>query len=161
MLISVLGVPLNGWAALTLAIQFLLPLLVGFVTTKETNRERQFLLLGLLTLVSTVATQVLQAHDAGDTINLVQLFVAAVVNFGVSLLSHYSVWKPTNLAELALAIFRSSPTPVNPAPAAVEAPLPARHLALVPNVPTAAPTAADLPLEPVPLPSQMANPATP
>lgn len=159
MLITVLGVPLNGWAALGLAIQFLLPLLVGFVTTKDTNRERQFLLLSLLTLLSTVATQVLQDHDAGEAINLVQIFVSAVVNLGISLLSHYGVWKPTNLAELALAVFRTpTPSPETPAPAAAAAPLPARHLYVAPTFRDAAPAAGDLPLEPVPLPSQMANP---
>jgi hypothetical protein len=153
MLITVLGVPMNGWAALSLAIQFLLPLLVGFVTTKETNRERQFLLLAGLTLLATVGTQVLQDHDAGVALNLVQIVVTAVVNFGVSILSHYGIWKPTNLAELALAVFRTpgpvGPAPLDPAPASSEAALPARHLYVLPGVAESPFAAGELPLEPV------------
>jgi hypothetical protein len=148
MLIQVLGVPLDGWAALSLCLQFLLPLLVGLVTTKETNRETQFLLLGGLTLLATVITQVLDDHASGTAINLVQILVTAVVNFGVSLLAHYNVWKPTNLSDLVLAIFnRPAPAPLTPAPAAADAPLPARHLYLAPTVPEDGTAAVEAPLD--------------
>jgi uncharacterized membrane protein YhaH (DUF805 family) len=117
MLITVLGAQLDGWAALNLAVQFLLPLLVGLVTNKLTGRNKQFLLLGVLTFLSTVGAQAFAAHDAGQPINLVQLVVVAVVNFAVSLLSHYQVWKPTNITALMLATMSQKPSaPVAPVP---------------------------------------------
>ncbi len=137
MVIDVLGVPLNGWAALTLTVQFVLPMLVGLVTTKETNRGRQFALLTGLTLVATVITQVIEQHEKGLQINIVQIVVSAVVNLVVSLLSHYGVWKPTNLSALMLAMFNQKPTdtppPLNPSPNPAIADLPARHLYVAPT----------------------------
>lgn len=133
MTIEVLGAQLEGWAALNLAIQFILPLLVGLATTKVTSRGAQFLLLSGLTLLATVGAQALQAHDAGLPLNLVQIIVVAAVNFLVSTLSHYGVWKPTNLTELVLATLRTAPTPDDPAPQPPAAALPSRHLYTAPT----------------------------
>ena len=154
MLINVLGLQLDQWAALNLAVQFILPLLVGLVTTKETNREVQFFLLGLLTLLATIGSQVAQDHASGAAINVVQVVVAAIVNFLISILAHYNIWKPTNLSDLMLSLFAKNPAPaVTPAPTGtdpmdpVSAVLPAsgaKHLAVVPDpapVPAVAPVA--------------------
>ena len=157
MQIQVLGLEVDGWAALNLAIQFVLPLLVGLVTTKVTGRGVQFLLLSLLTLVSTVAIQVLQAHTAGLQVALVQIVVQAVVNFGVSLLAHYNVWKPTNLSDLVLSVFvkapvvAPAPAPLDPTPSAAaqtppDASLGARHLAVAPSAPDTVSAASPAPL---------------
>lgn len=148
MLINVLGLQLDGWAALNVALQFILPLLVGLVTTKLTGRSTQFVLLALLTLAATVGTQELSAHAAGQPLNLVQVLVVAVVNFAVSLLSHYNVWKPTGLTDLLLSMLvkapaapvQTFPVPDPSAPIAPASPVPAPALSLVPtpDVPAAA-----------------------
>lgn len=164
MQIQILGLTVDGWAALNLAIQFVLPLLVGLITTKVTGRGVQFLLLSVLTLVSTVGIQVFQAHTAGLAVDLVQIVVQAVVNFSVSLLAHYNVWKPTNLTDLVLSVFSKAPVaavaaapvdpaPLTPAPAAADAALSGRHVAVVPTVPDPAPAAS-----PAPLPAPVADP---
>lgn len=148
MLINVLGFQLDGWAALNVAIQFLLPLLVGLVTTKLTGRSTQFALLGLLTLLATVGTQELGAHSSGLPLNLVQVLVVAVVNFAVSLLSHYNVWKPTGLTDLLLSVLvkapgapvQSFPVPDPSAPISEASPVPAVAPVLAP-VPDVAPVA--------------------
>lgn len=118
MLITVLGIPLNGWAALSIGIQFLLPLLVGLVTTRETNKERKFVLLAGLTLLATVGTQVYEAYLAGREINRVsvlQIVISAVINLVISLLSHYGIWKPNNISALMLALFsHKTPDPLPP-----------------------------------------------
>lgn len=119
MLITLYGVQLDGWAALNVALQFVLPAVVALVTTKLTGRRFQFLLLLGLTLVTTVGTQAFDAHAAGAPLNLVQIIVTAVINFAISLLSHYGVWKPSNLSDLLLAMFVKAPgahSPANPVP---------------------------------------------
>jgi len=117
MLITILGVTLDGWAALNLGIQFILPLLVGLVTTKLTGQKQQALLLLTLTLVATIAAQALEAHDAGLPLNLSQIIAVAIVNYAVSLLTHYGIWKPTGLSSLLLAVVtKSSPAAIPPAP---------------------------------------------
>lgn len=148
MLINVLGLQLDGWASLNVALQFILPLLVGLVTTKLTGRSTQFVLLGALTLLATVGAQVLAAHADGTALNLVQVIVVAVVNFAVSLLAHYNVWKPTGLTDLLLSMLvkapgapvQSIPVPDPSAPISEASPVPA--VAPVPDlapVPVAAP----------------------
>lgn len=143
MLINVLGAQLDGWAALSVVLQFILPLFVGLVTTKLTGRSTQFVLLALLTLAATVGTQASAAHSEGLPLNLVQILVVAVVNFAVSLLSHYTVWKPTGLTDLLLSMLIKAPAapavpvqsfpvpdpsapiaPASPVPAVVPAPVP-------------------------------------
>jgi hypothetical protein len=116
----VAGLTIDGWAALNLCIQFVLPLLVGLVTTRLTPGKQQALLLAGLTLIATIAAQVLEAHDSGRQLDLAQIVAVAIVNFIVSTLAHYSIWKPTGLSALLLAVF-THPVPEQ-APAATAAP---------------------------------------
>jgi hypothetical protein len=153
LLINVLGLQLDGWAALNVALQFVLPLLVGLVTTKLTGRSTQFILLAVLTLAATVGAQAMQAHAAGLPLNLVQVLVVAIVNFTVSVLSHYNVWKPIGLTDLLLSMLvkapeapvQSFPVPDPSAPISPASPVPA----VVPDV-APAPAAPVLTLVPAP-----------
>jgi hypothetical protein len=140
-MITVLGIPLDGWASLSVLIQFVLPLLVGAVTSKMTGRKEQSLLLGVLTLIATVATQALSAHALGVPLNLLQVLIVAIVNFIVSTGAHYGLWKPTGLTELLLSMFvtvkpsdapavPTFPVPDPDAPISPASPVPA--LSLVP-----------------------------
>lgn len=117
---------LTGWQALGFVLQFILPLLVGLVTTKLTNSKNQALLLAGLTVVITAATSILTAHDAGQTVDLGQILIAGGGNFLISVGAHFGIWKPSGLASLAVALFDKTATPApatgpaiipNPAPA--------------------------------------------
>lgn len=142
MTVTVFGLPMDGWAALNLAIQFVLPLLVGLVTNKLTGRKEQFFLLTFLTLVTAGTTSILQEHAAGQAIDLLQIFVTFVVNFLVAILSHYALWKPTNLSDLMLSIFVKPSAPSGAHSAAAPLPLPTPAPAVVaPAAPIEAPAA--------------------
>lgn len=142
MTVTVFGLPMDGWAALNLCIQFILPLVVGLVTNKLTGRKVQFFLLTFLTLVTAGTTDILQEHVAGLPIDLLQIFVTFIVNFAIAILSHYAIWKPTNLSDLMLSIFLKTPAPAGAHSAAAPLPLPTPAPAvLAPAAPIEAPAA--------------------
>jgi hypothetical protein len=75
----------------------LLPLLVGLVTTRETNPGRRAVLLALLSVVISLVTEVASALQQGVVYNLGTALVAAVVTFTIAVGTHYGLWQHTNL----------------------------------------------------------------
>jgi hypothetical protein len=147
------------WAALAFGLQFLLPLVVGLITTRVTSSRDQFLLLASLTVLVTIATGAVSAHDAGTPFDVVQAVLNALAGFLVSVGTHFGIWKPTGLAGLLLAVGSravtpdptpSAPTPSTPAPAVtVNVTAPAADPAAV--AASLAPVAARVPADPAPL----------
>lgn len=82
---------------LALAIQFLLPLLVGLVTTRVTGSGVKAVLLAALSAVA----QFLLALSAVGGFDLKQAAFSAVVGFAFSVAIHFGLWKPTGAAEAA------------------------------------------------------------
>lgn len=75
----------------------LLPLLVGLVTTRETNPGRKAVYLAALSVVISLVTEIASALQAGVVYNLGTALVAAVVTFTIAVGTHYGLWKHTGL----------------------------------------------------------------
>lgn len=115
---------LDGWHALTLAVQVVLPILINLVTTKVTKNAEKAYLLAFLTVVVTTATGALQAHQAGTLYDLGQGLMDAVGGFLVSIAAYHLGWKPTGLSAKATSVLVTPAdfTPVPPVPPAPSSP---------------------------------------
>lgn len=86
---------------LQFVIAFVLPLLVGLVTTRVTSGAMKAWLLAGLTLVTSLIVEAARANGAGDTFDLGIALFAALPAFVVSVASHYGLWKPTGASSVA------------------------------------------------------------
>lgn len=131
---------LDGWQGLSLLVSTVLPLLVGLVTTEVTSSRAKSLLLAALSAVSGFGAEVLGAHQAHQSYNLLNGALLAVAGFAVAVTTHQGLYKPTGLAAVVAAVGvtvqKMVPNPVGPV-SAVEPPQ-------APDVPPA-------PVAPVPL----------
>lgn len=82
---------------LALAIQFVLPLLVGLVTTRITGSGIKAVLLAALSAVA----QFLVALSAPGGFDLKAAAFSAGVGFAFAVAVHFGLWKPTGAAEAA------------------------------------------------------------
>lgn len=104
------------WILLGFVVQFILPLLVGLVTTKVTAPDVQAILLAGLTLVVSVASNALSAHASGQPFDVVAALLQALAGFVVSVGAHFGLWKPTGAASALLGKFRRAVVVPTPAP---------------------------------------------
>lgn len=81
---------------LGLVITFVLPLLVGVVTTHVTHPGIQAVLLLLFTAANGLLVEYLAPHPAGYSIT--SAIVLALVAFVMSVAAHFGLWKPTGLS---------------------------------------------------------------
>jgi hypothetical protein len=86
------------WSGLlALLIQFVLPILVGLVTTRLTHPGIKAVLLLLLSAVS----QFLLELSSPGSFDLKQALFSAGIGFVIAVAAHFGLWKPTPVAELA------------------------------------------------------------
>lgn len=76
-----------------------LPLFVGLVTNKVTSSAKKSWLLAGLTLVTSVATGLLEALTNSMVFDIGTALITAVGQFLVSIGLYYGLWKPTGIAE--------------------------------------------------------------
>lgn len=88
-------------AFLTLLVTVLLPVLVGLVTKVSTSSSVKALLLAALSAVTGVASALIQANEAGRSVDLYPLALSAVSVFVVAVATHYGLWKPTYVTAAA------------------------------------------------------------
>lgn len=88
-------------AFLTLLVTVLLPVLVGLVTKVSTSGAVKAVLLAVLSAVTGVASALIQANDAGKSVDLYPLALSAVSVFVVAVATHYGLWKPTQVSAAA------------------------------------------------------------
>lgn len=79
----------------------ILPLLVGLVTTRETNASRKAVLLAALSVLVPLVAELAQALSSGTVYDLSQALIMAFTGFLVSVGMHFGLWKPTGLADRA------------------------------------------------------------
>lgn len=84
-----------------LLIAFVMPVLVGLVTTRTTSAGRKAWLLAGLTLVTSLLVELARALSGGLTYDLGVALLAALPAFVVSVSTHYGLWKPTGIAAAA------------------------------------------------------------
>lgn len=84
-----------------LLIAFILPVLVGLVTTRVTSPAIKAWLLAGLSLVTALLVELARALTAGETYDLGVALLTALPAFVVSVASHYGLWRPTGVTEKA------------------------------------------------------------
>jgi predicted Na+-dependent transporter len=90
-----------GWGQiLTIIIQVVLPLVVGFVTKRSMPSGIKALLLLLLTVISQSVSAALQA-DVGNGYHWSALLGNIGLGFLISVGVHYGLWKPTGASDTA------------------------------------------------------------
>lgn len=93
---------------LGLVISVVLPVLVGLVTTRVTNASVKAVLLLALTAATGFLTELAAPHDAGYSVS--SALILTVVSFGVGVLSHFGLWKPTGISLKAQDVGASAST---------------------------------------------------
>lgn len=86
---------------LTLLAGTVLPLLVGLVTTRETDPNRKALLLAALSVLIPLASELAQALTTATPYDLGQALFAALATFLVAVGMHFGLWKPTGASASA------------------------------------------------------------
>ena len=81
---------------LGLCVTFVLPLLVGVVTTHVTSPGLQAVLLLFFDAANGALVEYLAPHPSGYSVT--SALVLALVGFVMSVASHFGLWKPTGVA---------------------------------------------------------------
>lgn len=81
-----------------LAVAFVLPVLVGLVTTRVTAPGTKAALLAGLSLLTALGTELLAAIDAGQPYDLGAGLVTGFGTFIAAVAMHYGLWKPTGVS---------------------------------------------------------------
>lgn len=90
------------WVQLvTLVVTVVLPVLVGLVTTRETNSARKTVYLAVLAAVTGFGSELLAALSNGTTYDVAAGLFTAVTSLVVAIALHYGVWKPTGVSRAA------------------------------------------------------------
>lgn len=92
---------LDPLAVVQLLIAFILPVLVGLVTTRVTSGALKAWLLAGLSLVTALLVELARALTAGETYDLGIALLTALPAFVVSVSSHYGLWRATGVTDWA------------------------------------------------------------
>lgn len=84
-----------------LLIAFILPVLVGLVTTRVTSSAVKAWLLAGLSLVTSLLVELGRALASGTTYDLGIALLAALPAFVVSVATHYGLWRATGVTDWA------------------------------------------------------------
>lgn len=97
------GITFSFDAALALqsVITVILPALVGLVTKKITSSGFKAILLALLSIISSLLTEIMNAVNSGTEYDLGRGLMVALFTFIGAVAIHYGLLKPTGVAEKA------------------------------------------------------------
>lgn len=85
-------------------ISFVLPVLVGLVTTRVTSGRWKAVLLAGLTLVTSLLVELARTIGSGEIFDLGAALLTALPAFVVAVAGHFGLWKPTGVAEKAQTV---------------------------------------------------------
>ncbi len=88
-------------AFVQLLVAFVLPVLVGLVTTRVVSAAAKAWLLAALTLLTSLLAELARALASGATFDAGVALLVALPAFVVSVASHYGLWKPTGISAAA------------------------------------------------------------
>ena len=91
----------NPALVVQLLLAVILPIVVGFVTTRVTSGAKKAWLLAGLTLVTSVLTGFGAALANSVAFDLGLALIAAIGQFAISVAMYYGLWKPTGVGEAA------------------------------------------------------------
>jgi hypothetical protein len=95
------GFTLDPATVVQLLVAFVLPLLVGLVTTRVTSAAVKAWLLAALTLVASLLVELGRTVASGGVFDVGVALLAALPAFVVSVATHYGLWKPTGVSGAA------------------------------------------------------------
>lgn len=84
-----------------LLLAVILPIGVGFVTTRITSAAKKAVLLAALTLITSLITGLGDAVASNTPFDLGVALFLALPQFCISVAMHYGLWKPTGISEAA------------------------------------------------------------
>lgn len=84
-----------------LILAVLLPIVVGFVTTRVTSGAKKAWLLAGLSLATSVITQLGASVAAGTAFDVGLALLATIPAFAISVATYYGLWKPTGVGQAA------------------------------------------------------------
>jgi len=80
------------------------PLLIGLITTRDTNPGRRAILLALLSVLTSLAAALAVALQTGRPYDLVAGLLSALVSFLIAVGMHFGLWSPTGAAAIVQGI---------------------------------------------------------
>jgi peptidoglycan/LPS O-acetylase OafA/YrhL len=89
---------------LTLLASVVFPLLVGLVTTRETNGDRKAVLLAALSVLAPLAAELAHALSTGTPYDLGLALFTGLGSFLIAVGLHYGLWRPTHVTEKVQAV---------------------------------------------------------
>lgn len=95
---------LDPAAVVQLVVAFILPVIVGLVTTRVTSAAAKAWLLAALALVTSLLVELGRSIAAGSTFDIGIVLIAALPTFVISVATHYGLWKPTGVSEAAQSV---------------------------------------------------------
>lgn len=95
------GFTLDPATIVQLLVAFVLPVLVGLVTTRVTSAAAKAWLLAGLTLVASLLVELGRTIASGGVFDVGIALLAALPAFVVSVATHYGLWKPTGVSGAA------------------------------------------------------------
>ena len=89
---------LDPAAVVQLVVAFILPVIVGLVTTRVTSAATKAWLLAALALVTSLLVELGRSIAAGTTFDVGIVLIASLPTFVISVATHYGLWKPTGVS---------------------------------------------------------------
>lgn len=99
-----LAFTLDPLTVVQFVIAFILPILVGLVTTRVSGSAMKAWLLAGLSLATSLLVELARGITSGETYDLGVALFAALPAFVVSVSSHYGLWKPAGVSEKAQSV---------------------------------------------------------
>jgi len=87
-----------------LVVAFVLPVVVGLVTTRVTSSSTRAWVLSALTLVTSLLVELGRAIESGTTYDVGVALLAALPAFVISVSTYYGLWKPTGVTDAAQGV---------------------------------------------------------
>lgn len=89
-------------------VAFILPVIVGLITTRVTSSAIKAVLLAAATLVTSLLVELARALSAGEVYDLGVALLAALPTFVIAVAGHFGLWKPTGVSEKAQTVLVTS-----------------------------------------------------
>lgn len=99
--VPVVAFTLDPLTVVHLVVAFVLPVVVGLVTTRVTSSSIRAWLLAGLTLVTSLLVELGRAIEAAVTYDLGVALLAALPAFVISVSTYYGLWRPTGVTDAA------------------------------------------------------------
>lgn len=106
----VLAFSLDPLAVVQFVVAFVLPILVGLVTTRVTSAAVQAWSLAGLNLATSLAVELVRAIEGETVYDVGAALFLALPAFAISVAGHYGLWKPTQVTARALDSGRTPST---------------------------------------------------